>query len=68
MSKTPHHRKDESAVGVTENASEPFVDGQVAHAPFPDQRVRATFAAPHPRKRDVNRDFDVLPRGRLATD
>ena len=47
---------------------EGFAPGQVAEQPFPNQEVRRTASAPHPRKRDVNRDWDVMPRGSLATD
>lgn len=65
MSKEPHHRKDK---GDSHTDSDAFVDGQIARQPFPDQAVRSTASSPHPRKRDANRDFNFLPRGRLATD
>ncbi len=49
-------------------SSEKFVPGQIAPQPFPDQRVRESASAQHPRKRDVNRDWKRVPRGSLATD
>ncbi len=47
---------------------EGFEVGQVAEQPFPTQADRAAMSKPHPRKRDVNRDFNHLPNGSLATD
>ena len=43
-------------------------DGVVAKQPWPDQEARRMMSAPHPRKREANRDFAFLPRGSLATD
>ncbi len=52
----------------TSEVREGFEQGQIAEQPFPTQADRSAASKPHPRKRDVNRDFKFMPRGSLATD